>query len=210
MLQGPGRYVAVRTQRALIAVIAALCTVVATLAMPTNTAFAHDWLVSSNPGDGERLESAPSEMKMTFSGVIMDLGTELALINITAEEFIDIDNEVALDNGLMTLALPPLEVGAYAMNWRVVSEDGHPVSGTIHFAVGTDVITEFELPGVAGEAETASNGSDGAIVPLIVSGLIALVVVGAVVAIVVRTRRGMSAEEEDSAALDESDRVDAH
>ena len=34
------------------------------------------------------------------------------------------------------MPLPPLALGRYKISWRAVSDDGHLMSGEIHFTVG--------------------------------------------------------------------------
>jgi len=63
----------------------------------------------------------------------------------------------------------PLGAGVYRVEWRIVSEDGHPIDGTYRFTVATSgdtvrapVIATPSAPRVAPEPETAPAPTDSA------------------------------------------------
>lgn len=96
---------------------------------------AHDQLLRSAPASGETVAKAPSEATLEFSGNVAEIGSEVALLQ--NGEAVDLPEPMAFAGGKVTVPLPPLEDGAYELNWRVVSTDGHPISGTVPFTVGT-------------------------------------------------------------------------
>jgi copper transport protein len=96
-------------------------------------AFAHAALVASDPADGAVLAKAPTELSLTFdepvSPLILKLvepdGSEAAL------------GRPRLDGNKVVLAAPAsLGTGSYVLSWRVISEDGHPVGGSVIFSIG--------------------------------------------------------------------------
>lgn len=96
-------------------------------------AFAHAALVSSVPAQGAVLQSAPSEVRLTFDEPVSALVFTLVEPGGTARE---VSRIRAVDDGV-SLSLPTLsERGTYALSWRVISADGHPLGGTFTFAVG--------------------------------------------------------------------------
>lgn len=103
-------------------------------------ASAHDQLVSSTPGDGERLASAPSTVSMTFSGELLVLDSELtgAVVIVVDESGADwVTGPVTVAGNTVTAPLDPeMPVAGYQVRWQVVSEDGHPISGVIPFTIG--------------------------------------------------------------------------
>lgn len=103
-------------------------------------ASAHDQLVSSTPGDGERLDSAPSTVSMSFSGDLLVLDSELtgAVVLVVDESGTDwVTGEVTVDANTVTAQLDPgMPEAGYQVRWQVVSEDGHPISGVIPFTIG--------------------------------------------------------------------------
>ncbi|MGB6007424.1 copper resistance CopC/CopD family protein [Castellaniella sp.] len=96
-------------------------------------AFAHAALVSSSPAQGAVLSTAPHEARLTFDEPVSALVFKIIEPDGTAR---DVRKIQPVADGLM-LSLPALsERGTYALSWRVVSADGHPVGGTLTFAVG--------------------------------------------------------------------------
>ena len=97
---------------------------------------AHDELVESSPSAGAVLASAPAEVRLTFSAEIMDAGAVLAVTDDRDESW-TIGEPQVVEN-LVTVGIPDvLPDGGYVVLWRVVSSDGHPISGTFSFAVGS-------------------------------------------------------------------------
>ncbi|PWD50802.1 copper resistance protein CopC [Serinibacter arcticus] len=95
-------------------------------------AAAHDTLVASTPAADENLDSAPAELVLTFSGDVLDVGAEVLLTGPDGEH----RSVPSVTDGVVTTALPDLPVGHYDARWRVVSEDGHPISGIVPFSIG--------------------------------------------------------------------------
>ncbi len=96
-------------------------------------AFAHARLVASTPANGAVLTAAPERVTLRF-----DHEVEPALGRMVLER----EPPAALppiadgaDARTLVGALPPLGPGAYRVTWRVVSRDGHPVSGELRFVV---------------------------------------------------------------------------
>lgn len=109
--------------------LAALGTVVAAPA-----ATAHDQLVSTSPADGEVLTTAPTTLTLQFSDDVLDLSQAvvLTLPDGTTRD----DLAVTVAGPTVTVTLPgDLVSGAYAVAWRVVSSDGHPIEGTFAYTV---------------------------------------------------------------------------
>ncbi|WP_166969513.1 copper resistance CopC family protein [Brevibacterium atlanticum] len=96
-------------------------------------ASAHDQLVSSNPEDGAELDQQPKWLEMTFSGNIQEVGSEVTVVvdgkDVSA-------GELTVKDKKLSVALPDdLKPGDYKVTWRVVSQDGHPISGDYSFAI---------------------------------------------------------------------------
>jgi len=168
---------------------------------------AHDSVLSTVPSDTEHIDLAPGTVSMRFTDDVMQLGAVILVVDSAGTDWGD--GEPALDGPTATLAVDPaLPDGAYQVRWRVVSVDGHPISGTFDFTVGdataspparTDaaapVVTAPTAPavavGTAGDSSTASGGG----LPVGVTALIgAIVGLGLFLAIVaLRRRRAASA-----------------
>lgn len=138
------------------AVLAAVA-ILATAAPAT----AHDQLIESSPADGERLDTAPVSVTMTFSGelLVLDESTAGAVVLVVDAEGEDwATGEVEVRGRNVTAALlPDMPDGGYQVRWQVVSEDGHPIAGVIPFAVGDAV--PLESTGNPEPTASASGGS---------------------------------------------------
>lgn len=191
-----------RPQARITRTVAAVATA-ALVALP-GPVWAHDTLVSSDPGDGARVTQAPDEVEMTFSADLLDVGTQ---VRVTDAQGADVtDGEPQVTGPSVTQDITPSEQtnDTYTVVWRVVSSDGHPIEGSFSYDVGEGAAgaeTGTDSPAVAStapttageatgetlstpEAETTATGDDaGAPVWLYAVGgaVLALVVLGAVV-----------------------------
>lgn len=111
--------------------------------MSANGASAHAVVTSSTPTDGQTLVTPPQEVQITFSeSVSADLGG-LTVLNSSGERVDNDDSKIGA-NGvvLSTTVKPELADGTYVMNYRVVSSDGHPISGAVVFGVGEQTVVD--------------------------------------------------------------------
>ena len=99
------------------------------------SASAHEQLLESAPATNEKLNSAPTEIAVSFSDDIMELGAVLRLTDAAGDAR---KLGEAQTSGATVSASVDEELadGAYTVAWRVVSGDGHPISGLIPFTVG--------------------------------------------------------------------------
>ncbi|MBQ1083230.1 copper resistance CopC family protein [Nocardiopsis sp. B62] len=112
-----------------------LCAVTTAVVLTPAPALAHDTLLSSVPGDEQAVPTAPDEVRLTFSGEPMDVSTAVLVLDSEAEPVAT--TEPLVDGHEVSVELPPdLADGGYAVRWRVVSSDGHPISGALTFEVG--------------------------------------------------------------------------
>lgn len=95
-------------------------------------AFAHATLVQSSPGDGEVAAQAPKDFRLIFNEPVAVTGLKLSGGGRT----VSLDRFKA-DGAAVDIEAPAaLADGSYALSYRVVSEDGHPIAGAVSFAVG--------------------------------------------------------------------------
>lgn len=106
--------------------------VLGVLLLPT-LALAHAQLVSSAPADGAVVATAPSSLTLTFNEPVSPITVKLARPDgeVTLIEAVKIDGA-----GLAVTPPAGLANGTYALSYRVISEDGHPVGGTVMFSIG--------------------------------------------------------------------------
>lgn len=113
-------------------------------------ASAHAVLESSSPQDGQRLSTAPAEVRFSFDEPVTLPDGPVSVLTDAGQR---VDGSTGLTDGGATLVValsPELSDGAYTASYRVVSADGHVVTGSIRFGVNAD-------PGVAAVPPPASS-----------------------------------------------------
>lgn len=115
----------------------ALCLLLGHAAAPAS---AHATLVSSDPQDGASLDSEPRSVSVTFNE---DVATP-AQLQVTAPDGTGVaEGEPAIDGTTVTQTLRDSgQAGRYTVAYRVVSADGHPVSGELTYEVTSGDRTE--------------------------------------------------------------------
>ncbi|GAA2266401.1 hypothetical protein GCM10009853_019510 [Glycomyces scopariae] len=115
-----------------------------------SAASAHAAATETTPGSGAVLDAAPSEVVVEFNEPVtpVDAGT-----GVVAPDGDRADTDVVRsdDGTQITIAVDADLEGTYLVGYRVVSDDGHPVSGTFTYSVAT----ETEAP--SAEALTAAG-----------------------------------------------------
>lgn len=100
-----------------------------------STASAHDTLIDSAPGHNEQLGSSPQAIRLTYSAHVLQMGA--AVVVADQDEVTWPTTEVEFNGPDVTVDLESeLPEGRYQVRWRVVSSDGHPISGIVPFVVG--------------------------------------------------------------------------
>ena len=96
------------------------------------SAAAHNSLISSDPAEGASLASGPQRVTLTFDEPV---NSGFNTITITGP-----DNtawasfEVSTSGNTVSTTVQPLgPAGEYVIGYRIVSADGHPVTGTVRF-----------------------------------------------------------------------------
>lgn len=127
------------------------------LALVAAPAYAHDELKSSSPADGATLATPPQQVVLTFEEAPVSLGAQVVVTGpdgpVSSGAPRLAGDEVVAD------VQPSAPAGRYTVQWRVTSDDGHPVSGTFAFtaqaaAAGTSPSAAAGTP-VAPTASTA-------------------------------------------------------
>lgn len=163
--------------------VTAICCLSAVLGTAGRAA-AHDQLVASTPGDGDALTSTPERFELRFSAELLDVGAVVLLVNQDEEHLATTAPQLAGET-VSLASEQELPDGAYQLRWRVVSSDGHPISGVVPFTVGEHTAptagqtAQPDGPGRAADEPTASP-SGAAIAPArSETGPVRFVIVGA-------------------------------
>ncbi|KTS13843.1 MULTISPECIES: copper resistance CopC family protein [Microbacterium] len=129
-------------------------------------ASAHDQLLSSSPASGERLPSAPEEITLTFSADVLDVGADIIVADAEGTDWAVGDPAIASATVAVGLT-EGMPAAGYEVRWRVVSSDGHPISGVIPFTVG-DAAPLERAPASASAPAVAAPVADDPGIPRIV------------------------------------------
>ncbi|WP_432351908.1 copper resistance CopC family protein [Sporosarcina sp. A2] len=115
----------------------------------TTTVSAHTGLTSSSPAGGEDITEDVYEIVLEFNSKIESTST-VKVFDESKEEIIISTTQVSGD--MMTGGfLSPLDKGTYAVEWKIIGTDGHPIQGTYSF-----MVSQFEEPVVTEEKQEMS------------------------------------------------------
>lgn len=131
-----------------VAVLSMLLAVLSSLATALE-ASAHATLRSMTPAAGSTVKTAPTKVVLTFNEPI---STSFATVTVTDAKGGSVASGRAVVSGeTVTQQLEPVGSGRYTVAFRVVSEDGHPVSQKASFTVAP--------PAAATSTSTASSSA---------------------------------------------------
>ena len=125
---------------------------------------AHDQVAYTAPAESEQLDTAPADVTMQFTDEVIAVGALMLVVDESGQDWVD--GPMAIDGATVVQPLKTgLPDGTFDVRWRVVSADGHPISGTFRFSVGDE--PPAEAPGAgsstgeeAGEDEEAGTHSE--------------------------------------------------
>lgn len=146
---------------------AVVAILVAVFGLSVFPAAAHSQLVSTLPVDGTTVATPPTEVRFTFNENLMDGLTTLAIIDSAG----NVVTSMSIAPTGTEVALPwPADLGrgTWQVSYRVVSADGHPVSGAITFTVGAESPVS---------AESAPSATDRSVTLWLVVGAILVVII---------------------------------
>lgn len=98
--------------------------------------WAHASLVKSDPPRRATLSESPSKIQLWFNEEIETAYAAVSVVDMNNKVVSQADPEkVANDPKSITLALPELAAGAYKVQFRVLSIDGHVVDSNYSFRI---------------------------------------------------------------------------
>jgi len=174
-----------RASTSLLALAAALA--VSVLAAPA--ASAHDAFVGSTPAAGSTVTTPPTAVRVSFEEPPLATGLGVAVTGPDGTSVVS--GKPTLAGSVVVQALVPLTAGGvYTVAWRIVADDGHPVTSTFTFTLAlpsesaSASVTEAPSPGPTNVDDV--HGTD--LTPWVIGGAV-VVVAGVVGFLVVRRRR---------------------
>jgi methionine-rich copper-binding protein CopC len=185
-------------------------------------ASAHDELVSTDPAADSTVDALPAELTLTFSEAIdATEGASEVQVTDAAGTTLSAVPPTSQDN-VLTQPLEGTASGIVTVLWKVVSSDGHPVSGEFSFTVTEPVAptptpsetaaptptpeeTEVATPSPSASPEAEDGSSDAW--PWIIGGIVLVALAGGVAYLLVsRARQKRELEEHRAGSEPPADR----
>ncbi|MEX1072623.1 MAG: copper resistance CopC family protein [Chloroflexota bacterium] len=145
-------------------------------AATASLAAAHVEIESSSPEAGENLQTAPTEVTITFNE---ELDPDASSFSVTDADEVEVGTgEVDLaiaDRNMMRGAVTITDPGVYTVSYAVTGDDGHLVEGT--FSFGFQATGEVPEP-TGGEPDTAMAPSGPPALELVLLGALFLLLSG--------------------------------
>ena len=149
---------------------------------------AHSQLVSSSPTSGAILEVAPTVVTFVFDEPLLP---HLDTISINTESGVNVTSQ-SVKPVKSTLSMPwpnGLKPGKYQVAYRIVADDGHPVTGAITFSYGT-LTAPSASPSATGETGDYAVVQDSTPVGAIATVIALIAAVLSISLIIVLVKRG--------------------
>jgi copper transport protein len=110
-------------------------------------ASAHAELIDTDPDEGAVLAQAPDVVRLSFNEPVRGVPDGVAVFDAEGEPIAS--SSRTRDKELLVSLDEAVGNGSIVVAWRVVSADGHPISGTLTFAIGAPSPT-VQAPDVDG------------------------------------------------------------
>ncbi|MBB5785066.1 copper resistance CopC family protein [Nonomuraea jabiensis] len=112
---------------------------------------AHNVLISSDPKDGATLPAAPARVTLVFDQAVRQGYAQVGVTGPDGSSWADGAAEVAAER--VSVRVKPLpSAGAYTVGYRILSADGHPVTGKITFILAAGAATGGPAPNTGQDA----------------------------------------------------------
>lgn len=109
---------------------------VSVLLGPAAPALAHNSLASSDPAEGASFDTAPDKATLEFDQEVQSGDVNQVVVTGPDGKSVWSRDKVTVDRNVVSVPLAPLgPAGEYSIGYRVLSADGHPVSGEINFTL---------------------------------------------------------------------------
>jgi methionine-rich copper-binding protein CopC len=99
------------------------------------TAHAHAHLLKSNPADNSEIVTSPPNLVLNFSEAAQLTALSIQKGADPQQKLTPPRTDAAPQ---ISVPLPPLTPGVYTVSWRVLSADGHVMSGALRFTLSAD------------------------------------------------------------------------
>lgn len=121
-------------------------------------AAAHNVLISSDPSEGAVVQTAPTVVTLTFDEAVQDFQPVVTVLGPDGQKYESGAPQV--DSTVVTTPIGPLPAaGDYVIAYRVVSADGHPVQGEVHFRLAAPAPPTSSAPANPAASSSASGST---------------------------------------------------
>lgn len=144
----------------------------------------HDLLIDIQPASEAVLTEGSFEAKLTFNNPLLvvegETNAELSTKPVGSVDWVS--HEIVVMDSVLTAQINLNESGDYDLRWKVVSSDGHPISGesTFTLELGSSEEQETDAPILIAPAPTQEQDSGGSMVGFYIG--LAMVVLGVIFA----------------------------
>ncbi|MDI9938904.1 copper resistance protein CopC [Rhodococcus sp. IEGM 1351] len=174
-------------------VITLLAVTATALLVGMGSAQAHSELISSSPAADSVLDFGPPGVELVFN---QNIQNQFVNVSVTAPDGTQVGQGEPSVQGAKVL-LPILDgvgSGQYTVGYRVISEDGHPITGTYSFtlALPAPPVSQAAAASAApapAAADSEQSGSGSSLVLPILGGVVALLFVTGIVIVLRGERR---------------------
>lgn len=189
----------------ILAAMTALTVAVLFAVVPIESSRADAYLVASDPGAGAELDRAPSSITLTFNTPLLEFGA--SAIQVTGPGGDATTGEVNVSSSSMSIDVSAEDPGTYDVVWQTVSEDSHPISGTLSFTIMDNATSEPVPPTRTASPVPTTNQSnatvsslqaaEGTVLIVLISAAIVALAASVIVAIRRHNRRQAASQRED-------------
>jgi copper transport protein len=142
--------------------VTVVCAVLGAL-VGAGSASAHAALISTDPGQGAVVATAPTTVSLTFSEPVVVTPNDLRVFGpdgarVDTGHAVHLGRSATVGVGLRGAQ----QQGTYTVSWRVISADSHPVAGGFTFSVGQPSMSR-----VPGTAQPTGNTAIGLVYGLV-------------------------------------------
>lgn len=124
-------------------------------------AHAHDVLVGSDPPAGATLASGPTTVRLDFDAPVQRGPNLVTVVGPNGRHFERSDSTTVTGDSVSAEVGPLGPIGVYTVGYRIISADGHPVTGAVTFTL-TTAGTGTGTNNPAGDGQSGAVGASGA------------------------------------------------
>ncbi len=146
------------------------------------SASAHDLLLEITPAAGAVLTDGRFDAKLTFNNPLLvvagESNAQLATKPVGSNDWTE--QKVSVSDRVLTAKVVLTQAGEYDLRWKVVSSDGHPISGTSTFTLDIESSSESSPTAIESGPSQAPSESDQSMVGFYIG--LAMAVLGVIFA----------------------------